>query len=135
MNARTVSALVLAVGLSIAASAPLFAAAPNEIPTSFTVGTLTASSNGDMKIQRGTDRGDVSFAMKYKTRQELSHDVWAYSGCHPDLTLANDRDCKTVVITFVDDRVANLQLVNKPAVAVIAMNLKANSPTKNLASK
>jgi hypothetical protein len=135
MNARTVSALVLVAGLSLAASAPLFAASPNEVPTSFTVRTLTASSNGDMKIQRGTDRGDVSFAMKYKTRQELSHDVWAYSGCHTDLAMANDRDCNTVVITFVNDYVANLQLVNKSAVAVIAMNLKANSPTRNLASK
>ncbi len=135
MNARTVSALVLAAGLSLAASAPLFAASPSDIPTSLTVQTLIATSNGDMKVQRGTDRGDVAFAMKYKVRQELSHDVWAYTGYRADLPLANARDCGTVIITFVNDQVADLQLVNKPAVAVIAMNLKASSPTRNLASK
>jgi len=135
MNARTVSALILVAGLSLAASAPLFAASPNEVPTAFTVRTLIATSNGDMKIQRGMDRGDVSYAMKYKVRQELSHDVWAYAGYHTDLPLADARDCRTVVITFVNDQVADLQLVNKPAVAVIAMNLKASSPSRNLASK
>lgn len=135
MNARTVSALILVAGLSFAASAPLFAASPSDIPTSLTVRTLIATSNGDMKVQRGMDRGDVSFAMKYKARQELSHDIWAYTGYHTDLDLADARECQTVVITFVNDKVVDLQLVNKPAVAVIAMNLKASSPTRNLASK
>lgn len=135
MNARHVSALILAAALSVSASAPLFAAPQNEIPTSFTVRTLIASSNGDMKIVRGMDKEDVSFAMKYKDREQLSPDVWVYTGYHSENDLANARECWTMVIKFAQGKVVDLQLVNKPAVTVIALNLKSNSSSKNLASK
>jgi hypothetical protein len=135
MNARHVSALILAAALSVSASAPLFAASQNEIPTSFTVRTLIASSNGDMKIVRGMDREDVSYAMKYRERQELSPDVWVYTGYHSENDLANARECWTMVIKFAQGKVVDLQLVNKAAVTVIALNLKSNSSSKNLASK
>ena len=59
MNARPISALILAAALSV--SAPLFAASQDASPTSISLRTLVASSNGDMKIERGTSREDVSY--------------------------------------------------------------------------
>jgi hypothetical protein len=40
-----------------------------------------------------------------------------------------------VVITFSNDRVSDLQLVNKPAFAAIAATLKPDSPARNIASR
>jgi hypothetical protein len=135
MNARPVHVLILAAALCASGSAQLFAASQNEIPASFTVRTLVVASNGDMKVERGMSRGDVAFALRYKAREELSPDVWAYSGYHADSTLADARQCGTVVITFAQDRVVDLQLVNKPAFAVIAANAKLGSSARNLASR
>jgi hypothetical protein len=133
MNARPISALILAAALSV--SAPLFAASQDASPTSISLRTLVASSNGDMKNERGTSREDVSYAMRYKSRVELSPDVWVYSGYHADAGAPNAQDCGSVVITFAHGEVADLQLVNKPAVAAIAANLRLGSPSRNLASR
>ena len=129
MNARPISALILAAALSV--SAPLFAASQDASPTSISLRTLVASSNGE----RGTSREDVSYAMRYKSRVELSPDVWVYSGYHADAGAPNAQDCGSVVITFAHGEVADLQLVNKPAVAAIAANLRLGSPSRNLASR
>jgi hypothetical protein len=135
MITHPVSVLLLAVALSASASVPLFAASKNDLPIAFSVRTLTASSNGDMKVNRGMDRGDVSYALKYKSREVLSPDVWVYSGFHADVDPANDQGAGTVVITFANDKVADIQLVNKPAVALIAASLRLGSPARNIASK
>jgi hypothetical protein len=136
MNTRNVSALFVAAALLASASVPLFATPPQvDIPTAFTVQTLIANSNGDMKVVRGMDRGDVAFAMKYKAREELAPDVWAYTGYHSDLKLVATRECNTIVITFVNGKVADLQLVNKPAVRVIALRLKAGATTRSFAAR
>lgn len=88
-----------------------------------------------MKIVRGMYRGDVSWATRYDSHEELSPDVWSFSDYHANLDLANDQNCKTLIITFADDKVVDLQLVNKPAVTAIAANLKFGSPARNLARK
>jgi hypothetical protein len=135
MKARPSSVLLLAAALSASAFAPLFASSKNDSPRAYPIGTLIAASNGDMKVVRGASMGDVSYALRYKVRQELSPNVWAYSGFHANLDLANDQECGTVVITFVNGQVSDMRLVNKPAVAAIAANLKLGSSARNIASK
>ena len=135
MNARPVSALVLAAVLSVSASSPSFAASRNDVAVVYPLNTVTVTSNGDMKVVRGMYRGDVSWAMKYDSHEELSTNVWAFSGYHANLDLPDDQNCGTLIITFKDDKVVDLQLVNKPAVAVITASLKVGSPSRNLAKK
>jgi hypothetical protein len=135
MNTRPVSALILATALSVSASIPLFAASKNDLPVSINVRTLVATSGGGVQIERGMSRWDVSYAMRYNFREELSPDVWVYTGFRANVDSPAAQDCKTVVITFAHNRVSNLQLVNKPAVDVIAANLKLGSSATNVASK
>lgn len=135
MNTRPVSALILAATLCVAASVPMSAAPKSDVAIIYPVHALFVASNGDMRIERGATREDVSFAMKYESRKELSPNVWVYAGYHANLDSANDQGCGTMVITFASDRVVDLQLVNKVAVAVIAANIKFGSSATNVASK
>jgi|SRR5271157_1416921 len=134
MNTRNASVLILAAALSASAFSPLFA--KDDVPVAYSVRTLISTSNGDMKVERGMTRGDVSFAMRYKDREQLTPDIWVYTGYHANNSdTANAQGCETVVITFANDRVSDLQLVNKPAFAAIAATLKPGSPARNIASR
>jgi hypothetical protein len=136
MNSRPTSVLILAAALSASTFSPIFALPQNDAPIAYSVRTVIATSNGNMKVERGMTREDVSFAMRYKTREQLSSNVWVYTGFHAENSdLANDKGCGTVVITFSNDRVADLQLLNKPAVSATAENLSLGSPARNIASK
>ena len=134
MKTRINSVLILAATLSVSALTSLSAASNNDFPVAYPVNTLTASAQGGEQISRGTPRGDVSWAMRFKSRQELSPDIWVYSGYHADLDLANQQDCGTLVITFANNKVADMQLVNKSAITVIASNLKVGTPGRIVAS-
>jgi hypothetical protein len=134
MKTRLNSVLILAAALSASALVSVSAASNNNLPVAFSVNTLTASAQGGEQISRGTSRGDVAYAMRLKARQELSPDVWVYSGYHADLDLANQQNCGTLVITFADNKVADIQLVNGPAAVIIASNLKVGTPSRVLAS-
>lgn len=134
MKTRLNTVLILAATLSASALVTVSAASNNNSPVAFPVKTLTASVQGGEQIERGTSRGDVSYAMRFKSRQELSPDVWTYSGYHADLDLANQKDCGTLVITFAHDKVVDIQLVNQPAAAIIATNLKLGGSMRNIAS-
>jgi len=127
--------LVLAAVLSVSSSSPSFAASKNDLPIAYSVNTVTANSNGDIRITRGMYRGDVSFAMKYKDHEELTPNVWVFTGYRANVDLVNDQGCETLVITFANDKVVDLQLVNKPAAAEIAANLRLGSSARNIASK
>jgi hypothetical protein len=135
MNTRPVSALILAATLAVSASVPTSAASQAASPVAVPVQTVTVESNGNMKIVRGMDRGDVSYALKYKNRQELAPNVWVYTGFHANSEAAVVQGCQAVVITFANDKVVDLQLVNQPAVASIAANLKFGSSATSLASR
>ena len=134
MKTRINSVLILAATLSVSALIPLSAASNNSSPAAFPVKTLTASVHGGEQIERGTPRGFVAWAMRLKSHEELTPDVWVYTGYHADLDQANQQDCGTLVITFANDKVVDLQLVNKPAAAFIAANLKNSQAIKNVAS-
>jgi len=134
MNTRLPSVLILAAALSASALVSASTASNHDYPVAFSVSTLIASTQGGEQITRGTPRGDVAYAMRYKARQELSPDVWVYSGYHADLDLANQQDCGTLVITFAHDKVADIQLVNQSAAVIVAANLKVGSPARIVAS-
>lgn len=134
MKTRINSVLFLAATLSVSALVSLSAASNNSFPVAYPVYNLTASAQGGEQISRGTSRGDVAWAMRFKSRQELSPDIWVYSGYHADLDLANQQDCGTLVITFANNKVADMQLVNKPATVIIASNLKVGTPGRIVAS-
>jgi hypothetical protein len=136
MNSHPTSVLILAAVLSASAFTPLFASPNSGVPIAYSVRTLISTSNGDIKVTRGMSREDVSFAMRFKAREQLTNDIWVYTGYHAENSdQATDQSCGTVVITFSNDRVVDLQLVNRPAFAAIVASLKPGSSVKGLASK
>jgi hypothetical protein len=135
MNTRPLSTLFLAAALCACVSVPAFASSDEARPASYTVRAVTVSSNGGIQIVRGMDWQDVSFAMKYKNRQELAPDIWAYSGFGANYDLANQQGCETVVIRFTGGKVADLKLVNQASMAVLTAGIKSHSTGSQLASK
>jgi hypothetical protein len=135
MNTRPVSVLLLAAALSLSVSLPLSAAPKNILPVAVPVETITVASNGYMKITRGSDLGDVFFAMKFKNRERLASNVWVFHDFHANSSADFVQGCRFVVVTFADKKVVNLQLVNQPAVTSIAASLKLGSSAGNLASR
>jgi hypothetical protein len=113
----------------------MFAASKDEAPAIYTIHTLIVTSDGGVRIERGMYRGDVSHALRYRYRQELTRDVWVYTGYRANLDTANQQGCETAVITFKNDKVVDMQLVNKPAVAVITAKLRLGSSSPQFASK
>ena len=130
MKIRT-SLLLLAAALSTSALVPMSAATKNISPIAYSVSSVYVDSRGDF-IQRGDTRATVLFVMG-RPRQELSPDVWVYSGYQADLDLANEQGCDTQVITFAQGRVVDLKLVNESATRIVTADLKSNR-TKFFAS-
>ena len=60
--------------------------------------------------------------------RKISPDVWVYNHCRADLALPNDLQCDNLVVTFAQDRIVDLKLVNVRAVQVIAANLEHKRP-------
>jgi len=135
MKNHTASIVLLAAALTVSALTPMSAAPKNDLPIAFSVHAFTAKYQGLDQIERGATRTDVSRAMRGQSRQELTPDVWIYSGYKAEISLANEHGCGTLIITFANDKVVDLKLVNKPAVAVIAANLKLSPAVRNIASK
>jgi hypothetical protein len=135
MKSPTVSVILLAAALSVLALTPLSAASKNDFPVAFPVSALIATPQGGERIERGTTRADATWALRRMPHQELSPDVWVYPGYHANLDAANDHGCGTLMVTFANDKVVDLKLVNKPAAAVIAANLSRSSSVRNVASK
>jgi hypothetical protein len=104
-------------------------------PVALPLRTVSVESKGNRKIARGTVCGDVSYALKYKNRREPTPNVSVYAGFHANSETAIVQGCKSVVITFANDKVVNLQLVNQPDGASIAADLKFGSSATSLASR
>jgi hypothetical protein len=62
-----------------------------------------------------------------KPAQELSSNVFLYDNCAPDQSVALERGCNTLVITFAEGKVADLKFVNGSAKMVIAENVQRPS--------
>jgi hypothetical protein len=118
--------------LAAALSASVLSAAPkNESPIAYS--SVNISLGGD-QIERGAPRGRVRALMGYP-KQKLSGDVWLYQGFAADLPQANEQGCTTIIITFANNEVVDLKLVNDRAAAVIAANLKPIPSVRNISSK
>ena len=136
MKNLTTSIVLLAAALIVSASTALSADSKNQSPRGFSVRSLnvTPYEVGE-QIERGATRAYVARVMSGQSRQELTSDVWVYSGYHAELDAANEQGCGTMIITFANDKVVDLKLVNKRAVAVIIAKLKLSPAAKNIASK
>ena len=120
MNSRLLSALCLAAAVSTAALTPLSAAAPNHHPCAYAVRTVYVDpASGADRIAHGTSKTAVLEMIGSPVRG-LAPEVWVYRGFRADLDEANDEDCRMLVITFARGEVADLKLVNEPAVAILA---------------
>ncbi len=135
MNTHTVSILVLSAVLGLPALRPLAAASEPRLPVAVHIQSVTLVSNSSTVIARGADFGDVFFAMKYKNRERLSPDVWVFHGFQDTANHSAVRDCRSVVVTFAQGKVADLQFVNRAAVTVLAANLRAGSAVRELAAR
>lgn len=132
MKTRITSVLILAAALSTSALIPLSAASKNNLPIGYSVSTINLASSGDEQIACGATQWTVLRLMGSPFR-ELSPDVWVYHRYHANLDLANEQGCTTLVITFAQGKVADLKLVNNPAVGLIAANSKPK-PAERYAS-
>ncbi|OHE89540.1 MAG: hypothetical protein A3G75_03940 [Verrucomicrobia bacterium RIFCSPLOWO2_12_FULL_64_8] len=115
MKTRLASLLFLAAALST----PAFASGKLESPVAVRV------SQAGSHVERGTPRVAVYAHLGTPSRQ-LSPEVWAYDGYKADTDAVNDRGCDTLIISFVNHRVADLKLANRAAVQSIAAELKLN---------
>jgi len=132
MKTRSISLLILAAALSASALVPVSAASRNDLPIGYSVSRINLASCGNELIARGDTQTRVLRLMGSRFR-EVSPDVWLYHGYQADLDLANEQGCDTMVITFAQGKVADLKLVNMPAVSIVAANSKAK-PAEHYAS-
>jgi hypothetical protein len=132
MNTRRLSIAVLAAALCACVSTPVFA---HNQPTSYAVRTVTVSSAGDLRIERGMDKSDVSWIMRNKTRQSLARNVWAFNGFVANYEPANQQGCETLVLTFTQDKLSDIKLVNSSSLAVIVARLKSGPVSARLVSQ
>ncbi len=131
MKARHVSILVLAAALSAPALLPV-SAAPQDTAVGYWASRITATRwnsllerSESQTLFEGTSRAAVVTALGQPARV-LSADVWVYDNCRPDQAVARERGCNVLVVTFADDKVAEMRFVNHPAVEMIAANSKVN---------
>ena len=132
MKTRLLSFLLL---LAAAPSATVLAKdSKNEPARTYPTPSITLhSSHGDDHVTVGDSREKVRLLMDCPNR-ELTRDVWLYHGFFADSKQANAQGCRSIIITFAGDKVVDLQLVNKPAAAAIAANLKLRPAIRNVAS-
>jgi hypothetical protein len=132
MKTRKLSFLLL---LATALSATVLSkASKNEPATAYPTLSITLhSSYGDDHVTLGDSREKVRLLMDCPSR-ELTRDVWLYHGFFANSKQANEQGCRSIIITFADDKVVDLKLVNKSAAVAIAANLKLSPAFRNVAS-
>ena len=134
MNIRSSSVLVLLAAFSALALAPLSAAPISPSAIAYPVSSLTAIKGGE-DIVRGTYRYDFIRAQRGKAHRELAANVWVYTGYRSDSESANQQGCSILVVTFAQDKVVDMKLVNSAGAAVIATQPTINSNTTLVAWK
>lgn len=86
------------------------------------------------RLVRGDSRNTVRAALGQAPRQ-LSPDVWVYPGFGGRVAKYMAPVCEDLVVTFAEDRVVDLKLVNAPAVRVIAASLRPKPVIRHVAGK
>jgi len=130
MKTLFVSRIILAAGLSASALSSTSVAADRAI--AYPVSRILASSED---IQRGDGRLEVRRLMGVPDRR-LSSNVWIYFKHHaPDTPQVARDNCRTLVVTFTDNRVSDLKLVNPRALKIYTARTNTGAPVRWLAAK
>ncbi len=124
----------LALLLALAASLNAFAASPaTTSPIAFNVAKVNQPNNVEnVDLQRG-DTLMTARRLLGAPHRQLSANVWVYYGFHPETPDAIG--CDTLVVTFAQNKVSDLKIVNERAVQVMAANLKPASNKVLVAQK
>lgn len=133
MRTHASLALLLAV-IGAAAGGQAFAAPEAKPAYSHPVGAVERSSSST--IIRGTLVIEVYQSLGMPA-EKLGPDMWVYHGFNAGVAQSRHDDCTNLVVTFVNGRISDLQLVNDRAVAVFAqrMEAKKNAGLLAVASK
>lgn len=131
MKTRLVAVLSLVAAFAVSATASPRSPVEHD-PFGFNVSEIIQPN--DQSITRGTPRMTVRRLMG-PAYEALSPDVWLYHGYHPNIAPGHERGCDTLVISFADDQVTDLKIVNARATAVIADYLKLRSAAVQVARK
>ena len=120
MKTRLSLALLLA-GLTSAAVSQTFAASDAQPARSHPVGAVERNSSST--IVRGTLVIEVYQTLGAPAEKQ-GNDVWIYRHFNAGAAQARRDDCDTLVVSFANGRVCDLQLVNDRAVAVFAQRIE-----------
>lgn len=77
------------------------------------------------QIESGSPRISVTVRLGQPT-QRLSDNLWVYRGFRARNGSSAQEACDTLIVTFTDDLVTDLRLVNRPAEVAIAAQVKLN---------
>ncbi len=122
MKTRTSSLLVLTA--SFAACAFTSACTTHRVNQAFSHAVGSVARPGNTDVARGTTKTAVRQSLGEPGHQ-LSADVWAYYHFNGGYYQQPDDDCSTLLVTFAEGRVADLQLINDRAQIVYAAQLRA----------
>ncbi|MEO7599965.1 MAG: hypothetical protein ABIV50_13595 [Opitutus sp.] len=127
MKTNIASLLLLAAVISVTAFCPL-SAASNGLPAiAYPVTSVTVADRFRPTIERGTDRATVVEVMGQPSAR-LTPDVWLYHNYRTnDLSQANDLGCRSMIVTFANEKVSKMNLVNQRAAYLISKNAKQKS--------
>ena len=114
------------------------AAAPGNPGIAYSRPVGSVERYGQPLFTRGSPVSHVERALGAPYRK-LSDDVWVYTNFHGEShvsDLAHGQDCSTLLVTFTNGRVSDLNLINERAQQIIAARLRAKaSETTQIAAK
>jgi hypothetical protein len=118
-NLASLALFVAAFGCFITASPQ--AAPRRSHPTAYTVDHI--SRDGAIIIKIGTAESTVRRWLG-TPRRKVGDDVWVYHHFRASLEEAQENDCRTLLLTIANGKVAQILLVNLPAAEEIAAMMK-----------
>ena len=127
MKTRLSSLLLLAATLAPFALTPALAAPQAKPAASHAV--TSVERLGSAAVTRGTLLLEVERSLG-APRRKLSETVWIYRNFSGGSAQAPDDDCSTLVVTFTNGKVSDLQLVNDRAEIIFAARAEAKANAK-----
>jgi hypothetical protein len=112
---------ILTVALGLGASA--FAAEQSKPEVAFSHGVNSVEHLGQTVVVRGTTAIEVLCNLGYPSR-ELSAEVWAYDRFFGGSTPARPDRCTTLLLTFGQDKIVKMELINPQAEKVIVARIE-----------
>ena len=127
MKTRLSSRLLLAAALAPFALTPAVAA-PQAKPAAAHPVT-SVERLGCAAVTRGMPLHEVERSLG-APRRKLSETVWVYRNFNAGFAQSPDDDCSTLVVTFTNGKVSDLQLVNDRAEIIFAARIEAKANAK-----